>query len=232
MQVWLKTKWHREPNKRMRHLVTPPVNTTCGPFFGRGEMVHEDLKWHFILAELLTCAILYTKACIVALNLNLTCWHASGVKRGRKKEEILRGYFIHSMCPPLSFPVCLLMTNRNQINIRYDHCVWSAPASIWFSGCTQPTYIWWWIVYVQIVSREQQQRRPCTLGSLQTHQCPFKGKSAVQLAHLPPLFTSLVGGKGCTKCSYTRRAWEKNAIQSGIINVNTVGLLFLFVFSC
>lgn len=118
MQVWLKTKWHREPNKRMRHLVTPPVNTTCGPFFGRGEMVHEDLKWHFILAELLTCAILYTKACIVALNLNLTCWHASGVKRGRKKEEILRGYFIHSMCPPSVFP--RLFTDDKQKSDQYQ----------------------------------------------------------------------------------------------------------------
>lgn len=145
-----------------------------------------------------------------------------------KKEEILHGCFIHSMCPPSVFP-CLVYWWQTESRFTSDKTS-ASPASIWLSddtSCTQPAHcIWSWVVWVQILSREQQQHRPCTLGSLQIRQCPFKGKSAVQLTHLPPLFASLAGGKGWLKCPYTRRAWEKNAVHSGVINENMVGLFW------
>lgn len=97
MQVWLKTKLHQEPNKRMKHLVAPPVNTTCRPFLGGGKWCMRIWSGISFWLSYSCCELLRKiKKKHVGLNLDWTCW-------SQKREKILHGYFIHSMWPPFVF---------------------------------------------------------------------------------------------------------------------------------
>lgn len=75
-------------------------DSTCGPFMGGGKWCMRIWSGILFWLSYSCCELLRKikkKARIVDLDLNLTCWNASGVKGEKKEKEILHGYFIHSM---------------------------------------------------------------------------------------------------------------------------------------
>ncbi len=123
------------------------------------------------------------EACFIYLN--LTCWHAAGVK---KKEKLHNVLFIHSF----SFPsVCQCLFRESNLS---DKIMWKG------------------VVSFQIFFRELHPNNvsSASLRDFRFSDAHSKVKvQADQLTQLPSLFTSLAGGMGAVECLYTRRAWEK-----------------------